>query len=177
VQENVIAHTKAYVGNPQVFREKTGEKRLLLAVIAPGPGTSQVHKQSIVACDFDTDRLLGAYNRVYAATSADGPWVAIEIQGVYNNPTLVPRPDGSIVMFCHDCAHKGQYNGWGASATGVMGEPTAGGLNYTWKEWAPPATGQDGGEYKTHKHSSTAACDLQVGNDRLRRDCRPDPAG
>jgi hypothetical protein len=87
-------------------------------------------------------------NAVYVATSADGPWFGTGEQGVYNNPTLVPRQDGSVVLFCHDCAHgTGTYHGYGDSATGIMGELAAGSVNYTWKEWVPPASGQDGGNY------------------------------
>jgi hypothetical protein len=119
VQENVIPHTTGYVGNPQIFREQSGQKRLLLAVIAPGPGTS-----------------------VYVATSANGPWTGAGEKGVYNNPTLVPRPDGSVVLFCHDCAD--DKIGWGDSAMGMMGKLPTGSANYTWNEWAPPASGQDG---------------------------------
>jgi hypothetical protein len=33
VQEDVIPFSKRFMGNPQIFRELTGEKRLLLAVI------------------------------------------------------------------------------------------------------------------------------------------------
>jgi hypothetical protein len=87
--------------------------------------------------------------QVYTATNPDGPWVTAKTNGVdYNNPTLVPRPDGryvrkqpfltitfiylytrygkiiilprqardrhretqqnfggSVVLYCHDCAH------------------------------------------------------------------------
>ena len=33
--------------------------------------------------------------QVYTATNPDGPWVTAKTNGVdYNNPTLVPRPDG-----------------------------------------------------------------------------------
>lgn len=105
------------MGNPQIFREMTGEKRLLLAVI-------------------------GQKNAVYTASSADGPWVSAKTNGVdYNNPTLVPRLDGSVVLYCHDCAH--DPVGYGDSAMGVLGKPAAGG-GYQWQEWAAPAGVQDG---------------------------------
>ena len=73
VQEDVIPHAKGFVGNPQIFRELAGRKRLLLAVI--GTSTS-----------------------VFVATGPDGPWVGTSV-GNYNNPTLVPRPDGGIVLY------------------------------------------------------------------------------
>ena len=90
----MIPHAKGFVGNPQIFRELSGQTRLLLAVI-------------------------GTPCAVYSSTDAAGPWVCANISS-YNNPTLVPRPDGSVVLFCHDCAH--DRIAWGDSASGVLGE-------------------------------------------------------
>ena len=82
VQEDVIPHAKGFVGNPQIFREAAGQQggRLLLAVIGQGCA-------------------------VYIAADASGPWRCANVTSEYNNPTLVPRPDGSVVLYCHDCAH------------------------------------------------------------------------
>jgi hypothetical protein len=113
VQENVITHTKGFVGNPQIFREVSGQNRLLLAVIGQGCA-------------------------VYIAEEPTGPWRCANVTTDYNNPTLVPRPDGSVVLYCHDCAH--DPIGWGDSASGVMGASATG----PWTVWQPPAEGQDG---------------------------------
>lgn len=112
VQEDVIPHTKGYVGNPQIFRD-IRTKRLLLAVI-------------------------GTTCSVYSSMDADGPWECAGNVTLYNNPTLVPRPDGTVVLFCHDCAH--DPVGYGDSAMGVLGKSATG----PWIEWKAPATGQDG---------------------------------
>ena len=113
LQEDVIPHARGFVGNPQIFREAGGQKRLLLAVIGQGCA-------------------------VYIAADASGPWRCANVTSDYNNPTLVPRPDGSVVLYCHDCAH--DRIGWGDSASGVMGASATG----PWSEWKPPAGGQDG---------------------------------
>lgn len=93
VEENVLGIQKGFAGNPQIFRAADG--KLLLAVIG-------------VPC------------AVYASASgtAAGPWTCASPGQTFNNPTLVPRPDGSVVLFWHNTG------GWGTAVSGAVAPPS-----------------------------------------------------
>ena len=58
---------------------------------------------------------------MYSSLSPEGPWKCVDPGQTYNNPTLVPRPDDSLVLYFHN------VGAWGTAVSGVLATSTANG--------------------------------------------------